>query len=63
TIQFLTEGKSSQWLFENIVQNTMGLAKRQRTWFQRDPAIHWFEGATGFDLAFARVQNFLATRK
>lgn len=30
-----------QSLEEKIVQNTLRLAKRQRTWFQRDPEIHW----------------------
>ena len=29
-------------LFELIVQNTMRLAKKQRTWFQRDGEILWF---------------------
>ena len=26
-----------------IVKNTMGLAKKQRTWFKRNPNIHWVE--------------------
>jgi tRNA dimethylallyltransferase len=30
-------------LKEKIVQNTMKLAKKQRTWFQRDPEIKWIE--------------------
>jgi tRNA dimethylallyltransferase len=62
-LEFLAEGKSEEWLFENIVQNTMGLAKRQRTWFQRDPEIHWFDGATGFDRALVEVKNFLVTNR
>lgn len=41
-----------------IVQNTMRLAKRQRTWFQRDQQIHW--GETGEVSFFAsRVRDFL----
>ena len=28
-------------LQSRIVQNTMRLAKKQKTWFQRDPEIHW----------------------
>jgi len=28
-------------LTEKIILNTMKLAKKQRTWFQRDPEIHW----------------------
>ncbi|MGH3649610.1 MAG: tRNA (adenosine(37)-N6)-dimethylallyltransferase MiaA, partial [Acidimicrobiia bacterium] len=27
--------------FARIAQNTRGLARRQRTWFQRDPRIRW----------------------
>jgi len=30
-------------MFEQIVHNTMQLAKRQSTWFRRDPDIIWFE--------------------
>jgi tRNA dimethylallyltransferase len=60
-LQFLAERKSSEWLFESIVQNTMGLAKRQRTWFQRDSEIHWIDGSIGFNSAFAKVQKFLTT--
>ena len=26
-----------------IVKNTMNLAKRQRTWFKRNPQIRWVE--------------------
>ncbi|WP_413287902.1 tRNA (adenosine(37)-N6)-dimethylallyltransferase MiaA [Bdellovibrio sp. HCB337] len=58
-LEYLRDGKSEQWLFDEIVQNTMGLAKRQRTWFQRDPNIHWYDGATGFDEAMDRVHKFL----
>lgn len=57
-LEYLRDGKSQEWLFENIVQNTMGLAKRQRTWFQRDNEIHWFDGAEGFSDALAVVKDF-----
>ncbi len=57
-LQYLREKKSSHWLFETIVQNTMGLAKRQRTWFQRDTGIHWFDGATGYAGASDLVKKF-----
>jgi len=30
---------------KDIVQNTLQLAKRQRTWFKRNPYIEWFESA------------------
>jgi tRNA dimethylallyltransferase len=44
-----------------IVQNTLRLAKRQRTWFQRDPEIHWLapheiEKAQHFIDTFSAVQ-------
>lgn len=58
-LEYLQEAKSDQWLFDEIVQNTMGLAKRQRTWFQRDAGIQWFEGDSGFEEAFVRVRKFL----
>lgn len=44
---------------EEIAKNTSQLAKRQRTWFQRDSEIHWFDGATGFPEARAVVEKFL----
>lgn len=58
-LEYLRAGHSEEWLFENIVQNTMGLAKKQRTWFQRDPQIHWFAGGVGYEPAFHEVQKFL----
>jgi tRNA dimethylallyltransferase len=30
----------------NIVQHTLELAKRQRTWFKRNPDIKWFSNTT-----------------
>jgi tRNA dimethylallyltransferase len=47
------------WLEEEIAKNTMALAKRQRTWFQRDENIHWFDGADGFAEAQMLVREFL----
>lgn len=58
-LEYLRDKKSPEWLFENIVQNTMGLAKRQRTWFQRDEEIHWLDGASGFAEARALVKDFV----
>jgi tRNA dimethylallyltransferase len=42
-----------------IAQSTRQLAKRQRTWFQRDKDILWFQGGDGFELARAQVEKFL----
>lgn len=58
-LEFLQENRDETWLFEEIVKNTMGLAKKQRTWFQRDADIHWFEGADGLEAALEQVQKFL----
>lgn len=46
---------------EQIVQHTCQFAKRQRTWFRKEPRIEWFP-ATDPNLAsrvMERVQNFL----
>jgi tRNA dimethylallyltransferase len=39
-----------------IVQDTLHFAKRQRTWFKRNPAIHWVEHAED---SFALIDHFL----
>jgi tRNA dimethylallyltransferase len=44
TLLFLQNKISKEELKEQIIQSTMALAKRQRTWFQRDKEISWFHG-------------------
>lgn len=49
-------------LIQEITQQTLRLAKKQRTWFQRDPAIQWLDPSQPeAALAQARklVQNFM----
>ena len=46
-------------LFDSIVISTRQLAKRQRTWFQRDKDIFWYSGLDGYDSARAQVEKFL----
>lgn len=58
-VEYLQGKRSREWLVEEVTKNTMGIAKRQRTWFQRDPEVCWFEGATGFSLATQKVSEFL----
>ena len=41
TVEFLANGKSRDWLAENINRSTMQLIKKQKTWFKRDSAILW----------------------
>lgn len=59
TISYLTGSLNREQLFEEIAKNTRQLAKRQRTWFQRDKEIHWFDGSCGFEQAKALVEKFL----
>ena len=37
---------SREKVIENIQQNTRHYAKRQMTWFKRDPAINWFKASS-----------------
>lgn len=41
-VRFLGGELSEENLRETIVQKTLALAKKQKTWFQRDKDIHWF---------------------
>ncbi|MCB0422597.1 MAG: tRNA (adenosine(37)-N6)-dimethylallyltransferase MiaA [Bdellovibrionales bacterium] len=51
-VQFLRKEISESERDELIIRNTMRLAKRQRTWFQRDSEIFWLDGnANPFDLS------------
>lgn len=48
-VQFLEKksDKNLKNLEDLIVQSTMQLAKKQRTWFQRDKDIHWLTSTSG----------------
>lgn len=59
TIEFLEEERSPEWLAEEIAKNTHQLAKRQKTWFQRDKEIRWFDGASEYDRALSLVESFI----
>jgi tRNA dimethylallyltransferase len=37
---------SREKVIENIQQNTRHYAKRQMTWFKRDPTITWFKAGS-----------------
>jgi len=41
TLQFLNENKTKDWLNDSVVQSTMKLIKKQKTWFKRDASILW----------------------
>lgn len=59
TVQFLREKGTEEDLLTEIAKNTRQLAKRQKTWFQRDKDIHWLPGADGFSQARELVEKFL----
>ena len=43
---YIDEKISKEKVIENIQQNTRHYAKRQITWFKRDPSITWFNAST-----------------
>jgi tRNA dimethylallyltransferase len=48
------------WL-ESIETSTMQLAKKQMTWFKRDPDLFWFQADTDWNLAKGKVEEHLLT--
>ncbi|MBI2285827.1 hypothetical protein HYU82_03315, partial [Candidatus Saccharibacteria bacterium] len=44
---------------QRIVSATMNLAKRQRTWFKRNPYINWFNNS---DAAYETIKNRLLSK-
>jgi tRNA dimethylallyltransferase len=59
TQKYLSGQLDRDTLFAEIVKNTYQLAKRQRTWFQRDQDIHWCDGENGFEQVRVLVEKFL----
>lgn len=60
TISYLKNQMGLEALESEIAKNTRQLAKKQRTWFQRDADIHWFPGGEdGYLAAFHEVEKFL----
>jgi tRNA dimethylallyltransferase len=51
TVRYLNGEIAQRDLAFEIVKNTMALAKRQVTWFKRDPEIRWFDAETEAGLA------------
>jgi tRNA dimethylallyltransferase len=49
TLEFLTQNKSEDWLQAAIVQSTMQLIKKQKTWFKRDQSVLWSNQAQQLD--------------
>ncbi|MDB5169903.1 MAG: tRNA dimethylallyltransferase [Candidatus Saccharibacteria bacterium] len=44
---------------ERIISSTVGLAKRQRTWFKRNKSIHWFSTPVNYTQVDELVTTFL----
>lgn len=61
TLAFIRGEITKEQLQEEITINTQQLAKKQKTWFQRDSEINWFPGDKGFDQARALVEKFLTS--
>lgn len=59
SVSYLEGQLDKKDLFEEIAKNTRQLAKRQRTWFQRDTDIHWHSGESGFPQVRELVEKFL----
>lgn len=57
-VQFLRGEIPRDELEDRIVQSTSRLAKKQRTWFQRDREIEWFDPSETERLQ-ARIEGFL----
>lgn len=62
TIEYIEGHLTEKELVEQIAQNTHQLAKRQRTWFQRDPEIQWFDGGSEYDKALMTVEAFVLSQ-
>lgn len=48
---------------ERIIAATMGLAKRQRTWFKRNKSIHWLQASQAKTQAVDLVTTFVANQQ
>jgi tRNA dimethylallyltransferase len=44
---------------QKIIAATLGLAKRQRTWFKRNKSTQWLEAPVTFDMAAPIITSFL----
>lgn len=58
---FLDHQLSKELLIPSIVQSTMKLAKKQMTWFKRDPTIQWFETSSPLEEPLQFIKQSLKT--
>jgi tRNA dimethylallyltransferase len=57
-LRHLEEGEGLESCVLDAITQSRRLARRQRSWFNRDPRIEWFESA---DEAGARIREVLAS--
>lgn len=55
--QFLNEEISLEFAIDEIKKNTRRFAKRQLTWFRKDPEITWFDWQTDIKEIFNHIQE------
>jgi tRNA dimethylallyltransferase len=58
-VQFLNAEIEEKRLVPLIVEKTMQLAKKQKTWFKRDTGIHWLHPSDAVESARQAVAEFL----
>ncbi len=56
-----SQGQSMLQTRERIIAATMGLAKRQRTWFNRNKSIQWLDGGDSIAQAVDKITAFIDT--
>ncbi|MCB0408138.1 MAG: tRNA (adenosine(37)-N6)-dimethylallyltransferase MiaA [Bdellovibrionales bacterium] len=61
TVDYLQgQGTEQEWI-DSIVRGTMQLAKKQKTWFQRDKEIIWYDSLNQRLEAETKVRSYLLT--
>jgi tRNA dimethylallyltransferase len=58
-VQFLKGELPRERLVPQIVEKTMQLSKKQKTWFKRDPEIHWLPTEDSYATAERLVAGFI----
>lgn len=61
-LKYLNGEISEANLLPLIVEKTMQLSKKQRTWFKRDPEIHWLDTHNPLGKARELIENFCYRR-
>jgi len=58
-IRYLRDETSEQEMLEEIQQYTRQYAKRQMTWFRKDPEIIWVDSSTESGKVLRSIDNFI----